>query len=130
MPLQHRLVRFIAVGSLAALLHWGVVVLLVEARGLAPLFANVAGWLGAFMLSFAGHQCWTFGDHGAPPARAAGRFFLVSAGGFALNEAAYALLLQATAWRYDGLLVIVLLAVAVITYWLSRRWAFAGRPAR
>jgi hypothetical protein len=58
--------------------------------------------------------------------RAARRFFGVSAAGFAINEFAYALLLQWSSWRYDFVLALVLVGVAVITYLLSSRWAFLG----
>lgn len=126
MRLQRRLVLFVAVGSVAALVHWLVVVALVEGRQLAPLVANVVGWLTAFVVSFGGHRRWTFEDQGAPAARSARRFFAVSAAGFAVNEGTYAALLHGTGWRYDLVLVIVLLAVAALTYLASRRWAFAA----
>jgi len=45
-----------------------------------------------------------------------------------VNELAYAVLLQWSTWRYDIVLAIILVAVAVITYLLSSRWAFRGSP--
>jgi hypothetical protein len=56
--------------------------------------------------------------------QAARRFFALSFAGFAINELAYATLLRWSPWRYDVLLAIVLVGVAVLTYLLSRRWAF------
>jgi putative flippase GtrA len=91
---------------------------------LPPLAANVGGWLVAFCVSFAGQFGFTFRDQGAPLAQAARRFFLLSLGGFMLNEAAYAVLLRWSPWRYDLLLALVLVGVAIVTYLLSRRWAF------
>jgi len=93
---------------------------------MAPLVANVAGWLVAFGISFTGHYRMTFNAQQAPVLRASGRFFLVSAAGFAVNEAAYALLLHWTWLRYDAALAVVLVAVATATYLLSRHWAFKG----
>ncbi len=55
---------------------------------------------------------------------AAARFFLVSALGFAVNEAAYAALLRLTAIRYDVLLALVLIGIAGMTFILGRYWAF------
>jgi putative flippase GtrA len=123
--LPRRPLFFIAVGTAAALVHFLVVVLVVEAFGLAPLLANVVGWLTAFMVSFRGHHTLTFAGHETPPWRAARRFFLVSAAGFAINESAYALCLHYTPYRYDLLLAAILLAVAALTYLVSSRWAFA-----
>lgn len=121
---------FIFVGCVAAALHFGVVVLLVTQAGLPPLLANVGGWLLAFGVSFAGHHHFSFPQHGAPVLAAAERFFAISATGFALNELAYAALLQWSGLRYELGLALVLLAVAVATYWASRHWAFLRSPAR
>ncbi len=123
-----RVVRFIAVGCVAAAVHLGVVVLLVDAMGWLPLVANVLGWLVAFGFSLTGHWLLTFRSQQAPWWRAARRFFAVSAAGFATNELAYALLLHFSGMRYDIVLAFVLVAVAVITYLVSSRWAFLGNP--
>lgn len=115
---------FIAVGCTAAATHWLVVVIAVGWQGLAPLVANVVGWLVAFCVSFAGHYQLTFRHQHAPPFKAARRFFAVSALGFAVNESAYAVLLHTTALRYDILLALILIAMAFITFILGRFWAF------
>ena len=124
-----RLAWFIAVGCTAAAVHFGVVVALVEWAGLQPLLANVGGWLVAFIVSFCGQWLLTFRGSGAPWRQALRRFFLISLGGFSANEAAYALLLHFSALPYDLSLALVLVAVAVMTYLLSSRWAFRGSPA-
>lgn len=118
--------RFIVTGGVAALVHLGVVILLVDHAGLAPLVANVLGWLTAFGVSFAGHHWWTFAHQRAHWRSALPRFFMLSATGFGINETAYALALRFLPWRYDVLLVLVLGAVAVGTYVLSKWWAFHG----
>jgi putative flippase GtrA len=119
-----QLAWFIAVGCAAAATHWSVVVLTVTGHGMAPLTANIIGWIIAFCVSFAGHYFLTFRRQQAPLARAAGRFFAVSALGFAINEAAYAWLLHATAMRYDILLALILIGIAGMTFMLGRYWAF------
>jgi putative flippase GtrA len=125
-----RIAWFVAVGCSAAALHFGVVVLLVGRFGLAPLLANVGGWLVALGLSWTGHWRLSFADQDAPPARAARRFFAVSAFGFAVNETAYAVLLHGAGLGYRTALAAVLVGVAVGTYLLSRHWAFLGSPGR
>lgn len=124
----HRVGRFIAVGCMAAAVHLSVVVLLVGGLGWAPLVANVVGWLVAFGFSLTGHRLLTFRSRRPPLWRAARRFFAVSAVGFCVNEIAYAALLRLSGWRYDIVLAFVLVAVAVITYLVSSRWAFLGNP--
>ncbi|MGB3835412.1 GtrA family protein [Castellaniella sp.] len=115
---------FVIVGCAAAATHWVIAVACVAWAGLAPLIANVIGWLVAFGVSFAGHYRLTFRHQHAPLARAAVRFFMVSALGFAINEISYAILLQATRIRYDILLALVLIGIAGMTFILGRYWAF------
>lgn len=116
---------FIAVGAAAAAVHWCVVVGLVGHLGWQPQIANVVGWLTAFPVSFMGHQRLTFSDRATPLLPTALRFFGLSAAGFAINEAAYVLLLRAGVARYDVALAAVLIGVALATFLLSRGWAFA-----
>lgn len=126
--LAKQIAWFIAVGCAAAATHWSVAVASVEGFGLPPLGANAVGWLIAFVVSFYGHYRLTFRHAATSWIVAARRFFLVSAGGFALNEAAYAWLLHATPLPYDVLLAIILLGLAVLTFLASRLWAFRRRP--
>lgn len=115
---------FVIVGCAAAATHWLVVVACVALAGMIPLVANVVGWLVSFWVSLAGHYRLTFRHQHAPFMRAARRFFLVSALGFSVNEAAYAVLLGVTSIRYDVLLALVLAGVAGMTFILGRFWAF------
>jgi putative flippase GtrA len=120
---------FVAVGCLAAAVHWGVVVVLVEQARWQPLYANVAGWLVALGVSFNGHHRLSFRGHGVPVLVSGRRFFVVSAVGFAVNEASYAVLLRWSGQRYELLLALVLAGVAVATYAASRHWAFLRTTA-
>lgn len=128
--LARQLACFVAVGATAALTHWGVAVLLVSRLAWAPALANVAGWLLAFLVSFAGHHLLTFRASQARWSVAARRLFLISAGNFALNEIAYITLLRTTDLPYDGLLAGILIAQAVLTFLASRYWAFRSGPHR
>jgi putative flippase GtrA len=123
-----RVAFFIAVGCAAAATHFAVVVFLVSQWGVPPLAANVLGWLIAFVVSFTGHWRLTFRAQQAPLLQSVRRFFGISLAAFALNETAYAVMLHWTNMRYDVVLFLILVAVAVITYLLSSRWAFLGTP--
>jgi putative flippase GtrA len=128
--MTRRVAWFIAVGCSAAAVHLLSVMFLVEQLAWNPLVANVVAWLVAFCVSFAGHWHLTFPHSGAPLARAALRFFAISLTGFAINEAMYAVLLHIAGTRwYAVILFFVLLAVAVMTWLLSSRWAFRGKDA-
>lgn len=121
---------FIGVGSAAALVHFGVVLLLVHQHAVPPLAANLLAWCVAFGVSYTGHRRLTYRAHAVPLGRSVRRFAAVSLAGLAANEGAYALLLHYTPLRFDLALAVVLVAVAVFTYWLGRHWAFADTPHR
>ncbi|MBO9357691.1 GtrA family protein [Bordetella petrii] len=118
---------FILVGSGATATHWLVVVACVEWLLIPPLVANVAGWIAAFVVSFVGHYFLTFRHLDALWTIALRRFFFVSACGFLLNEVMYAWLLDITKERYEAVLTLVLLGVALATFLASRLWAFGQR---
>jgi putative flippase GtrA len=121
------IVAFGVVGATAFLVHFAVVVATVP-LGVAPLLANVFGFVAAFVVSFVGHGRWSFPAEGRPVAPALKRFAVVAISGFALNESAYAVLLRATSLDYRLALFIVLAAVAGLTWLAGRYWAFAHRP--
>jgi putative flippase GtrA len=119
------LLWFGAVGACAAAVHFGVVWLLVSQQLAPALAANVAGFVIAFGVSFAGHHSLTFAGGPASARQSLPRFALVAVLGFVSNELLYAVLLS-LGIEYRLALLSVLVAVAVMTWLLSRHWAFAG----
>ncbi len=119
-------VAFGVVGATAFLVHFVVFAATVP-LGVAPLLANVFGFLAAFAVSFVGHGRWSFPAEGQPVAGALKRFAVVAVGGFVLNESALAVLLRATSLDSRLALFIVLCGVAGLTWLAGRYWAFAHR---
>ena len=116
------------VGASAALLHFCVVWLLVSQWQMAALAANVAGFVLAFGVSFVGHHRFSFASSQARTRAALPKFAIVALLGFTCNELLYGLLLAA-GLEYRLALLLVLLAVAAMTWILSRHWAFrSSRP--
>lgn len=119
--------RFAVVGAIATATHFVVAVACVCSLAFDPQLANVAGFLVAFVVSFAGQWRWTFRQQAAPLAHALPWYFAVSVAAFAINAVAYHLLLAFAPIRYDVALAMVLAGVAVMTFVLSRRWVFRIR---
>jgi len=117
-----QLARFGLVGVTAMAVHWLAVTLLVP-LGLRPLIANVVAFAIAFNVSYWGHRNWTF-DSDAGHQTTFWRFLLVACGSFVLNECLYYVLLTYTRLGYQAALALVLIAVAALTFVLSRQWAF------
>lgn len=127
MRVGRQLAAFLVIGTAAAATHWGTVLLMVEAGGLAPLRANVTGFCLAFLVSYGGHRRWTFASTALPHRVALPRFLAVALSGLVLNQALFALLLVRTSLSYPLALLLVLLVVAVLTFLLARHWALVTR---
>lgn len=121
------IVWFLGVGGLAGLTHYVVALSLHGFARLTPGFANLAGFLAAFPLSYLGHRTLSFAASAIPHTHALPRLFVVSALAFGVNQV---LLLSLLAWTRLPLwiaLAVVLIIVAFMTYVLSRGWVFAHR---
>ncbi len=130
-----RSLRFIAVGGCAAVVHYIVVLLCVEYFQIAVLLANVVAFLLAFCVSFSGHAYLTFypaelsnvSDAIWPMQRfkkTLPRFFIVAVSAFACNEMLLYFLIKHIDWPYQFALAVTLMAVAGVTYIVSKYWAF------
>lgn len=123
-PWSRTLLAFGIVGGVACLVHLLVVSLLVP-LGIAPLLANIGGFLTALGVSYAGHERWSFPSANRVHRVAVRRFFTVAVTSFAANETLYWLMLRYTGLSYRLALVIVLAVVATLTLVSSKYWAFA-----
>ncbi len=96
---------------------------LVTWAGLGPFVANAIGFWVGFVASFLGHRRLTFRSE-APVASSLGRYVLLACLGLLLNEAGLWLMLATTPLPYPVALVLVIGAVAMVTYFSSKRWVF------
>lgn len=127
--MKRELLWFGVIGVSALVTHFLLVALLVP-LGMQPLVANVIAWLLAFQLSYWGHRLKTFKAAHLPHRQTLPRFFAVSGLSFLLNETMYWGLLRFTPLDYRLALLVVLFCVALLTFVLSRMWAFAqGKSA-
>ncbi|WP_281969043.1 GtrA family protein [Roseovarius nanhaiticus] len=120
-----QLIRFGLVGGAATLVHLLVGVTLIHA-GWMPILANAAAFCIAFFVSFAGHFGYTFAASNASMRAALIRFIAVALSGFAANEALLAGLLSRHLLSPSVTLVLTTGLVALATFALARKWAFAA----
>ncbi|MCF8195978.1 MAG: GtrA family protein [Polynucleobacter sp.] len=121
-----RIGQFILVGGTAASIHLGVVVCLVELYSISPLQANLLGFFVSFCFSFLGQRFLTFRDSNKSLRASIPRYFIVASSAFALNETLFAITLHYLMIPYYFALGVVVLLVAVATYFASKYWAFAN----
>lgn len=124
-------IRFAIVGGAATATHAMVALVLLEARLLPALLANLGGFLVAFAVSFVGHHYWSFASarHPGAATRRMRRFFILAVSGFALNSGVLASWIGFTSWPENIGLLISIAVVPVLTFLGARLWAFAGHPA-
>lgn len=122
--LFYQLIRFGLVGVMAAAIHVGIVVALVQGFSLVPLVANVFGFAIAFQASYWGHRLWTFHESSSLHRVAAPKLLVVQLLSFAANETLFYILL-ALHLPYPLALVLVLAVLPIFTFMASKLWVFA-----
>jgi putative flippase GtrA len=116
---------FLLVGASAALTHMAVFALvLLLVPTLWPEIANVAGFLVAFLVSFVGHRRLSFQDASTSLMQSFLRFAATAVAGFMTNEAVFILLFRVWAFPAWAALMGGIVLAAVLTFVLSRYWAF------
>ncbi|MFK5998142.1 MAG: GtrA family protein [Rhodobacterales bacterium] len=115
--------RFGFVGGVATLVHISVGSFWI-AFGINPLWANLWAFTTALLVSFLGHQFFTFRGHGRPIRSSAMRFASVAVLGFVVNEMVLLTLTKRLLLNPTLSLIISTLSVATMTFILSRLWAF------
>jgi putative flippase GtrA len=125
--LARRYGRFAPVGIAATLVHVSAHVAGVEFGALSPLAANALGLMLGVNLSFPGHRRWTF--RGSAPGRAGrslARFWLIAAGGLALNSPFVELAASPLGLSYGRAILPIVGITPLAAFALSRSWAFRG----
>jgi putative flippase GtrA len=124
MALFWQLARFGIVGLSAAVVHFSVVVLLVESHHMQPLIANIIGFCTAFQISYWGHRQWTFNGTTQKHTIAFPRLLLVSVLAFIANEGMFYLLMEQFALPYPVALILVLSILPLVVFVVNKLWVF------
>ena len=117
--------KFMVVGALAALVHFLAVILLVEFFAFNPLIANFFAFLIAFCVSFTGQRLFTFANSNKTIRQSVLPYFVISLTGFICNALLLSLAIYLLHIPYQPALILVLLIVAIGTFFTSKYWAFA-----
>jgi len=113
---------FLAVGGAAALTHF--IVFTLARRVVLPEVANAAGFIVAFWVSFWGHRRLSFSDAGTTAAQSLWRFAVTALAGFACNALVFVACYRGFGWPPSLAWLVATAAAAMLTFVLSRFWAF------
>lgn len=119
-------IRFGFVGILSTAIHIIGGGLMIHA-GINPLLANPIAFMIAFGASFVGHFAYTFKGNAANWMRAFLRFLTVALLGFLINQSVLLSLLALNLVHAFACLILSTSAAAMVSFALSRSWAFSER---
>lgn len=125
MTWARQILRFLAVGGGATIIHVAAAMAFHHTLGLTPGWANALAFAVALGASYAGNWAWTF-EARARHGFAVPRFLIVAGLGFLLNQAivlAGTSVLQLPLWTC---LAAVILVVPAFTFWLQKTRVFAA----
>jgi putative flippase GtrA len=124
--LSRQFAAFSGVGVLAAVVHYGLLIALVEAAGWNPVTATLAGYVAGGIMSYGLNRRLTYASD-RPHAEATWRFALVALTGFVLTGG---LMQMFTGWLGAPYLPAQLATTGVVLFWsfvAHRLWTFAAR---
>ncbi|MFO1147904.1 MAG: GtrA family protein [Alsobacter sp.] len=126
-PLARQFSAFAGVGVLAAVVHYGTLVGLVEGAGLAPVGATLVGYVLGGVVSYVLNRRYAFRSD-RPHREATWRFALVAFVGFVLTGLFMALFNGTLGIPY---LVAQVMTTGVVLIWsfvANRLWTFSAPP--
>jgi putative flippase GtrA len=119
--------RFGISGGLVTALGVGVYWTAAVPLRVAPLLANLLGYLAAAITGYVMHSRWSFRGHGRRdnPWRTTSRFFLVSLVSLGLNSFWVWLIAEHLRLGPSWPTLPMLVVTPLVTFELNRRWVFA-----
>lgn len=122
-PLLAQLSRFGLIGLIAAIIHFSIVIALVQLNLCPPLIANIFAFMIAFQVSYWGHRCWTFRGTLTRHRTAILKLLSVQATSFAANETLFYIFLSLH-YPYPIALLFTLTILPIFTFLSSKLWVF------
>jgi putative flippase GtrA len=132
MPKSHvvpQFLEFALVGCVAAVGHYGMLIVLSEWVGISPVPASAAGFIVGAAISYVLNYRFVFrSDKDHVPTAA--KFLAVAVLGLLLNSVIMALLAEGASIHYLPAQITATVAVMAWSYLGNRRWTFAQGKAR
>ena len=122
-------IRYGLTGAIATIIHYLVLLLLVESFAIQPWIATGIGAICGAVVSYIGNRQFTFVNqvlnNQISNSKALPRFFVIAALGAALNSLLILLMTDYYNLYYFAAQVIATIIVLMVTYHLNRHWTFA-----
>jgi putative flippase GtrA len=123
--LAAQIISFTGVGVVAAVVHYGLLIALVELGGWRAVPATLVGYVGGGVVSYWLNRSMTYRSD-RPHEEAGWRFAVVAAVGFGLTYLSMSLLHGSLGWQYMLAQVLTTGAVLVWSFLAHKLWTFGG----
>jgi putative flippase GtrA len=123
--LLKQIIAFTGVGIAAAIVHYGLLVGLVELVGWRAVQATLAGYVGGGVVSYWLNRSMTY-DSERPHAEAGWRFAVVAAVGFCITYGVMHVLVERLAMPYLPAQIGTTLIVLLWSFIAHRMWTFGN----
>lgn len=121
--LLRQLMSFSGIGGIATLIHYVILVLLVQLVGVNPVLGSFIGFLISALVNYSLNYHWTFSSS-KPHTEAAWKFFVVAAIGLALNTLIMSLAVAGFGIHYFAAQLVATAIVLMWTFSGNRLWTF------
>jgi len=127
-----RFIKFAIVGTIGAVVDFGILNLGIQVFGLAKWLANTFSFSAAVISNFTWNRLWTYPESRSEPLfRQLGQFALVNLVGYAINQAVFLSLDRYVftdwgAWGYNASKAI---AIGIVLFWnfgINRIWTYGS----
>ena len=120
---------FVFVGGIAAVVHYGLLILLSEFTDSDPVFASACGFVGGGAVSYFLNYHLTFRSD-APHLSALPRFAAVAGSGLLLNTALMEILIHHLGFHYLPAQILTTGALMLWHFAINRLWTFSASHPR
>lgn len=118
-----QLATYASVGVAATLVHYAILIALVEAAGWAPVPATLCGYVAGGVVAYLLNRRHTFASD-RPHEEAGWRFGLVAFVGFCVTFALMSLFVDRWGAPYLPAQIVTTVLAMFVTFALNRRWTF------
>ena len=123
-----QVIRYGFVGVAATVAHVCMVVSLVEAVGVRFFYANLAGYVTGFVVSYVGHLTWTFGQRGGHQQKLP-RFLLAWISLVCLGQLTAYVMVDVLGLPYLAALTVIVTLIPLLGFTVGKIWVFKDHPS-
>lgn len=123
MTVFRQLTAYASVGAMATIVHYAILVGLVEAGGWAPVPATLCGYVAGGVVAYALNRRHTFASD-RPHAEAGWRFALTAFLGFCLTFGLMSLFVERLGAPYLLAQLVTTVLAMFVTFGINRSWTF------